>query len=200
MLIFLGIIVENSLFQLNTGNSFLVFLYILEKPTAAVGLTHVCSDQGSNNLPSFKNNQIHLLFFLKPDEWSNSRVVLKDQNKGTCHTCVGIVALLGILVKDRVRQPAYHCGWVRRSSRAGLNCFQLVYYVVGPKSNWRRLFHVLGARAAVRHQKGWEGEVGPWHWAQSSPAAPAPGCECKTAWWRKQRRVKTSGVLLYTEI
>lgn len=48
-------------------------------------------------------------FFLDADEWSYSRAAQKAQanvpaqNKGTCNTYVGIVALLVILVKDRIR-------------------------------------------------------------------------------------------------
>lgn len=98
---------------------------------------------------------------------SNSRVTLKAQatvpaqNKGTCNTYVGIVAFLGILVKDRIRESAYWRERIRRNSWNRLGCFQSAYYVVGPKINvrGRNVFCVLETQVAVKHQQGWEGEL-----------------------------------------
>lgn len=169
MFIFLRLVAENSLFQVHTGNSFLVFWYVLEKPTAAVGLTYVCSDQWSNNLPSLKNNQIHLLFFLKPDEWSSSRVVLKAQitvsaqNKGTCNTHVGIVALQGILVKDSIRQSAYHCDCVRRSSRGWPELLPVGLLCCWTKIKFKKTFPCTGNTGCCQTPEGLRG----WSWSMT---------------------------------
>lgn len=98
----------------------------LGQTNCCCGLRYFCSDHQSNNPHSLKNNKIRLFLYwnhineaITDLHWKRKQVLLhkkKKKKKGICCTYVGIVALLGILVKDGIRESAYQHESITKSS------------------------------------------------------------------------------------
>lgn len=80
-----------------------------------------------------------LVSLLEPHKWSNNRHVLEmqatlaAQSKGFCYTYVGIVAFLGILVKDGIRESTYQHKSIKEAAGIGMDSFQVTCFAAGAK-------------------------------------------------------------------